>query len=427
MAQPSQPVGEQRKIRVLIVDDIPETRENLRKLLFFESDIEVVGAAISGEEGIAMAGELQPDIVLMDINMPGIDGITASEAITQQVPFTQIVMMSVQGEADYLRRSMLAGAREFLIKPFSSDELVSSIRRVYELGASRRHAMPSAAPAGPGRVDQERVPEEQGKIIAIFSPKGGVGCSTVAINLAVALHQAEGGQVALVDSSLQFGDVAVLLNLQASRTIADLAPHIGELDQELLDHVMLAHHSGIKALLAPPRPEMADLVAPGVLNTILEKLRRLYDYIVVDTPSTLADITLTVLDVADRIILITTPDIPAIKNAKLFFEVTEALEYPSGKTILVLNKADRHTNIRAEDIQASIKYPVASQIPLDERTAMTAANQGVPYMLLARSSPLAQATMTLGRYLISTTAEKVGADEESGEASGKAALSRTFG
>jgi pilus assembly protein CpaE len=427
MAQPSQPTGEPGKIRVLIVDDIPETRENLRKLLFFESDIEVVGAATSGEEGISMAGELQPDIVLMDINMPGIDGITASEAITQQVPFTQIVMMSVQGEADYLRRSMLAGAREFLIKPFSSDELVSSIRRVYELGASRRQSMPSVAPAGPGRVDQERPPEEQGKIIAIFSPKGGVGCSTVAINLAIALHQAQGGQVALVDSSLQFGDVAVLLNLQASRTIADLAPHIDELDQELLDHVMLAHHSGIKALLAPPRPEMADLVAPGVLNTILEKLRRLYDYIVVDTPSTLADLTLTVLDVADRIILITTPDIPAIKNAKLFFEVTEALEYPSGKTILVLNKADRHTNIRAEDIQASIKYPVASQIPLDERTAMAAANQGVPYMLIARSTPLAQATMTLGRHLISTTAEKVGADEESGEASGKAALSRTLG
>jgi pilus assembly protein CpaE len=427
MAQPSQPAGEQRKIRVLIVDDIPETRENLRKLLFFETDIEVVGAATSGEEGISMAGELKPDIVLMDINMPGIDGITASEAITQQVPYTQIVMMSVQGEADYLRRSMLAGAREFLIKPFSSDELVSSIRRVYELGASRRQSMPSVAPAGPGRVDQERPPEEQGKIVAVFSPKGGVGCSTVAINLAIALHQAEGRQVALVDSSLQFGDVAVLLNLQASRTIADLAPHIDELDQELLDHVLLAHHSGIKALLAPPRPEMADLVAPGVLNTILEKLRRLYDYIVIDTPSTLADLTLTVLDVADRIILITTPDIPAIKNAKLFFEVTEALEYPSGKTILVLNKADRHTNIRAEDIQASIKYPVAAQIPLDERTAMAAANQGVPYMLIAHTSPLAQATMTLGRHLISTTAEKVGADEESGEVSGKAALSRTLG
>lgn len=405
MAESAQSSGE-KKIRVLIVDDIPETRENLRKLLFFEADIEVVGAATSGEEGITMAGELKPDIVLMDINMPGVDGITASEAITQQVPFTQIIMMSVQGEADYLRRSMLAGAREFLIKPFSSDEMISSIRRVYELGASRRQAAPEPEAAGPKKAEQERPPEELGKIVAVFSPKGGVGCSTVAINLAIALHQAEGGQVILVDSSLQFGDVAVLLNLQANRTLADLAPHINELDQELLGHVTLAHQSGIKALLAPPRPEMADLIAPGVLNTILDKLRHTYDYIIVDTPSSLADVTLTVLDVADRVILITTPDIPAIKNAKLFFEVTEALEYPPGKTILILNKADRQANIRAEDIQASIKHPVASQLPLDERTATLAANQGVPFMASVQSTPLAQATMALGRHLISAMAEK---------------------
>lgn len=417
MAQSSQPSGEQRKIRVLIVDDIPETRENLRKLLFFESDIEVVGAATSGEEGITMAGELKPDIVLMDINMPGIDGITASEAITQQVPFTQIVMMSVQGEADYLRRSMLAGAREFLIKPFSSDELVSSIRRVYGL----RREMPQAPPPA-AVVEAERASEELGKVIAVFSPKGGVGCSTVAINLAIALHRRGAGQVALVDGSLQFGDVAVLLNIQASRTLADLAPHIDELDHDLLNHVMLAHESGIKALLAPPRPEMADLVAPGILSTILDKLRHLYDYIVVDTASTLADTTLTVLDMAERVILIATPDIPAIKNAKLFFEVTEALEYPSGKTILILNKSGRHANIRAEDIEASIKHPVAAQLPLDQQTTTAAANQGVPYMMSAPSTPLAQAMMALGRHVISTLTEKA----EAGEELSKAVSSRLF-
>ncbi len=408
MVQLSPSSGDQKKIRVLIVDDIPETRENLRKLLFFESDIEVVGAASSGEEGITLAGELRPDIVLMDINMPGVDGITASEAISQQAPFTQIIMMSVQGEADYLRRSMLAGAREFLIKPFSSDELISSIHRVYEL---RRHLPPPPPP--PSAVEPERSPEELGKVVAVFSPKGGVGCSTVAINLAISLRQAEKAQVILVDGSLQFGDVAVLLNLQASRTLADLAPHIDELDDELLSHVMLAHQSGIKALLAPPRPEMADLIAPGILSTIVGKLRHLYNYVVVDTASTLADTTLTILDMADRVVLITTPDIPSIKNAKLFFEVTEALEYPPGKTILILNKADRSANIRAEDIQASIKHPVASQLPLDERTTTVAANQGVPYMMSAQTTPLAQATMALGRHLINTLAEKVGAEEVS--------------
>jgi pilus assembly protein CpaE len=401
MAQP----GEQRKIRVLIVDDIPETRENLRKLLFFESDIEVVGAATNGEEGISMAGELKPDIVLMDINMPGIDGITASEAITQQVPLTQIVMMSVQGEADYLRRSMLAGAREFLIKPFSSDELITSIRRVYELGASRRQAMPTPTGPTPPRPDKERPQEELGKVIAIFSSKGGTGCSTVAVNLAIALRQSQNAQVALVDGSLQFGDVAVLLNLQATRTIADLAPHVDELDQDMLNNVLVPHASGIKALLAPPRPEMADLVAPGVMNAILGKLRHLYNYIVVDTWSSLHDITLTILDAADRIILVTTPDIPSIYNTKLFFEVTEALEYPTGKAVLVLNKADRRTNIRAEDIQASIKYPVSSQLPLDERVATAAVNQGVPYMVSEREGVLAQATTALARYIVTTMVE----------------------
>jgi pilus assembly protein CpaE len=168
---------------------------------------------------------------------------------------------------------------------------------------------------------------------------------------------------------------------------------------------------------------MADLIAPGILTIILDKLRHLYDYIIVDTPSSLSDITLTVLDTSDRVILITTPDIPAIKNAKLFFEVTEALEYPSGKTILILNKSDRHANIRAEDIQASIKHPVAAQLPLDERTTTLAANQGVPFMMSTQNIPLSQAVVALSRHVVSTLAEKVGAEEPAG----RAALGRLFG
>jgi pilus assembly protein CpaE len=156
---------------------------------------------------------------------------------------------------------------------------------------------------------------------------------------------------------------------------------------------------------------MADMIAPAILNTILDELRHLYDYIVVDTPNTLADSTLTILDTADRVILITTPDIPSIKNAKLFFEVTEALEYPHDKTILILNKADRHANIRAEDIQASIKHPVASQIPMDERSATAAANQGVPFMLSAQSTPLSQAVMALSRHLANSLAEPIDTDD----------------
>jgi len=115
------------QIRVLIVDDIPETRDHLTKLLGFESDIEVVGSAASGAEALTAAVSLLPDVILMDINMPDMDGITATEQLSAEVPTAAVVMMSVQGEADYLRRSMLAGAREFLVKPFSSDELTASL------------------------------------------------------------------------------------------------------------------------------------------------------------------------------------------------------------------------------------------------------------------------------------------------------------
>jgi len=408
MPELAQPADKPHKIRVLIVDDIPETRENLRKLLFFETDIEVVGAATSGEEGIALAGELKPDIVLMDINMPGVDGIKATEAITQQVPTAQVIMMSVQGETDYLRRSMQAGAREFLVKPFSSNDLITGIRRVYELGATRRQAAAvTAIPTTPGPVSHERAPQERGKILTVFSPKGGTGCSTIAINLAIALRQMkEGVSVALVDNALRFGDVAVLLNMQVTRSIVDLVPHIDELDSDLLDNVMLTHHSGVKALLAPPRPEMADLVAPKMVEKVLYRLRTLFNYVIVDTASTLDDVTLAALDVCDRILLVATPDVPAVKDAKLFCELTEALEYPPSKTVMILNKADPRTGIRAEDIQAHIKHPVAVQLPIDEPTATYAANQGIPYLMSARQSKLAQATVGLAQHLASVLVEK---------------------
>jgi pilus assembly protein CpaE len=200
------------KIRVVIVDDIAETRDHLSKLLSFETDVEVVGVAETGAEGLEMAAKLLPDVVLMDINMPGLDGIETAERLSASVPTAAIIMMSVQGEADYLRRSMLAGAREFLVKPFSSDELTASIRQVAAREREKLDRMGAALPRLNGAV---ALPVERpaGEIVTLFSPKGGVGRTTLAVNLAVMLASELGRKVALVDASFQFGDVGVLLNL----------------------------------------------------------------------------------------------------------------------------------------------------------------------------------------------------------------------
>ena len=175
-----------QKIRVLIVDDFAETRESLARLLRFERDIAVVGMAADGSKAIELTRQLGPDIVLMDINMPGIDGIRATEILSREAPGSQVIIISVQGEADYLRRAMLAGARDFLTKPFTSDELASTIRRVFEMSADRRQ---TAALSRDGQSQQVAANRKHGKVICVFSPKGGVGRSTLAVNMAVALRQ----------------------------------------------------------------------------------------------------------------------------------------------------------------------------------------------------------------------------------------------
>src|SRR4029077_6866132 len=284
------------QIRVLVVDDIPETRDHLTKLLGFESDIDVVGAAASGREALEMAVRLSPDVVLMDINMPDMDGIAATEQLSAAVPGAAVVMMSVQGEADYLRRSMLAGAREFLVKPFSSDELTASIRQVSARERdkmSRLQVMPAAQGSSNGTSAGSGEPGEPGLVVAVFSPKGGVGRTTVAVNLAVAAATELGKKVVVMDGSFQFGDVGVLLNLNPkSKSIADLVPELDAGDIDSIDTFVINHTSGVRVLLAPPSPEMAELIPPAGVKKVLETLRRTHDLVVVDCTAFFNDTTL---------------------------------------------------------------------------------------------------------------------------------------
>lgn len=390
---------EQRKIRVLVVDDVVETRDNLKKLLYFEDDIEVVGTCSSGREGIEQAAALHPDIVLMDINMPGMDGITASELISTANPEVSVIMMSVQGESDYLRRSMLAGAREFLIKPFSSEELATSLRRVYQLASTRRAMAPPVVATETDNVIQARPKPQGAKVIAVYSPKGGCGVSTIAVNLAVALKEETQQRVAVFDASFQFGDLGVLLNLPIHRSMADIVDAKHDPDEDVLNGVMVLHSSGVKVLLAPPRPELAELISQDHVRIVLNLMQKAFDYIVVDTAKPINDSLLTILDAAEQIILVSTADIGALKNAKLFFEVTDALRYPTNKTVLLLNKYDGRSGINARDIEGNIKHPVAGSIPRDDRTTAGALNRGIPFVITQRGSGISQSMFALARIV----------------------------
>ncbi len=389
------------KVRVLIVDDVADTRENVRKLLQFESDIDVVGAARSGMEGIQLSQELDPDVVLMDINMPDLDGIAATEAIRQKSPHTQVVILSVQGDQNYMRRAMLAGARDFLTKPPMGDELVSAVRRGGEMArlerSKNKQARGVVVPVQGGRMGMPAAGMGllEGKVITVYSPKGGTGCTTLAVNLAIALHN-EDTRVVIVDANLQFGDVAMFFNEQGKNTILDIAPRVDDLDPETIEEIMIKHEaSGIHLLAAPQRPEQAEKLSTEQFTKVLNYLRQLYAYVVVDTSSILTDIILGAVDLSDAIILVTTQDIPAIKNARLFLDLLQTMGVDRERIIFVMNRFDKRIGITPERIGDNLKHKISAVIPLDERVVIPAVNRGIPFMLDNRTQPVARGVFAL--------------------------------
>jgi pilus assembly protein CpaE len=379
------------KIRILIADDVAETRENVQRLLLFEEDLEVVGLTGDGERAVAMAEELRPDIILMDINMPGLDGIAATELLSLRLPETAVVIMSVQGEQEYLRQAMIAGAREYLVKPFSSDELVATLRRVHRLSQKRQISIQ----ARQAFLKNDR---KRGRVITVFSTKGGVGRTTVAANLAVGMVTANSRRVAVVDLDLQFGDVAITLNLVPRRTIADLAQEFPE-DSTALERYLCTHSSGVKVLAAPAKPEYAELVTAAQVKQVLELFREDYDYIFVDTPATFQDHVLTALDASDQVLLLATLDLPTVKNVKLCLDTMRGLRYDQEKVRLVLNKLAGERYLRTRDVEAALDHQVDANLPLDEVTSVSALNKGVPLILEYPNSRLAGALRNLTRTL----------------------------
>jgi pilus assembly protein CpaE len=407
------------KIRILIVDDIADTRENLAKLIGFEPDMEVAATAGGGQEAVNLAKQHRPHVILMDINMPDMDGITATEIISNTVPESPIIMMSVQGEQDYLRRSMLAGAREFLVKPFSADELINSIRHVHELEKVRRARYAPVAPAAPagGPTVNAATGRDNGKIITFFSPKGGVGRTTIATNLAVALHQITNKPVVLVDGSLPFGDIAVILNMSPkAKTIADLIGSFETADSDVVESILVQHSTGIKVMLAPPTPESTELITGAHIKHVLEILRERYAYIVVDTWPSFQEQVITMLDVADVILTLMTLEITSLKNVRVFMEVVEKLGYDEAKVQLVANRNDSSGGIKASDVEASLGRKIPHTIVSDGRTLVLAVNRGVPFVISHRDSQVAKDIFAL--------AQKIAVTETAPAAAGKQAQPR---
>lgn len=371
-------------IRVLIADESRVVNDNIARRLALEDDLVVCGTAADGESAVQEALWLRPDIAVVDAGLPGMDGGQTTEMLAQCLPGTGVIMMSMEAENDAYRLAMLAGAREFLQKPFRGDDLVAAVRRVHAFGQRRvvaAEAAVLAATAAPPRPAAAASPTVTGLVTAVIAGKGGVGKTVVAINLATALRTGKSRRVVLVDLSLQFGDVGAALALRADRTIGDLLAEDNLADHELVRDTLVAGPAGISVLLAPITPEIADYITPAHLSTLVDTLRADFDHIVLDTPSYLTETTLNAVTVADHVVLVTDMSVPGVKNTRLVRGVLDTLKVLPTRVLVVANHRESAGELDSRGAETFLGTAIAAEIPFDPNVVATSVNTGVPFVI----------------------------------------------
>jgi pilus assembly protein CpaE len=385
-----------QEISVLIAHGDETTRDELANILATAEGIQVVGVVRESTSALALARKLTPLIVLLDYDLPGpsAQGIETAEAISATLPATGVILLGTKTSAEALRRAIVAGARQFLELPATPAVLLRTIRQVHDTIA--RHST-IARPSDTVPTSWRR----KGQTIVVFSPKGGVGCTTLATNLAIAIRQETGSSVALVDAALPFGDVDVFLDVSPTRSLADLQGPVDQINAEFVETMLLTHEqSGVRVLLAPQRPELADLVTAEMLRRTLGALRERHEYVVLDTSAALDERMLVVLEEADKILLMVPLNFAALKSVRIFLEVARLLQIPSHKLVLLVTFADASGGLTIDDIEDALAHPVALCIPADSSLTARAVNTGIPVVLSGRGTPLGQAITDLTRRLV---------------------------
>jgi len=360
--------------KILIVDDDPNVQRLLQYTLRQEG-YEVVTAA-DGAEGFRLWGAESPALILLDVMLPKLDGYQVATKIRQEEGTTghvPIIMLTAEREVEQKVRGLRAGADDYLIKPFHPAELLARIKSLLARFAPR-DALVGRPPLG--------------RILAFYGAKGGVGTTTIAINAAIALHRELGRKACLVDGNLQFGDHRVFLDLGLDKkSIVDIvsAPSI---DIDLIRQVIVKHDSGVDLLLAPPSPETAELVTPEHMPIVLDHLRSLYDYVLIDIDKRLDDVNLGILEAAEMVFVVMTADLSCLKNVRLVLETVGHLGYEKQKVQLVLNRSNAFTGINVKNAEGALKRTIDHQVVNEYRGAISALNSGAPFMFTKADSPL---------------------------------------
>ena len=376
------------KISVLLISRLDSTLDILRQMIDDE-EIAIVGASSGGTDALERIENFSPDIVIMSYG-EGDDVLSLTERITFSRPRSHVILLTEYLDVETLQSAISAGAHYVTGLPKSSKEFCDYIKKVYHSETARIESLN-------GKQQLSCI----SKVIAVFGAKGGLGKTTLAVNLAIKLA-ASRKKGALVDLNLQFGDANVFLDIDPVDTISELSQEIQNLNIDLIRSYMVVHSSGVHVLCAPKSPEYAELVSPEKVQRILGQLRTYYDYVIVDTPPTFSDVTITALEVSSMILFVTGLDISILRNSKQSLNILKSLQQLEKVKILV-NRAVNIGAITLDDVQRLIDCPIWAKIPSDYRVAVTALNLGIPFVTGAPKTELSQAVTSVASLLLEGT------------------------
>ncbi len=352
-----------------------------------------------GEDILEQIDQLMPDCILLDYLTDVDHPLDLIDRISIEFPQAMLIVILSEEHVGISHQVILAGASAFIVQPFNQQQLLSTLARVRELNLRTK------VTSQPG-VPTISMSDRQGTYI-VFSPKGGVGSSSVAVNLSIALFEELKQELLLIDGKLLFGDLDIMLNLKTQNSIADLVPHIGALDESLVRDVVADHVSGIRVLPGPANPSAAMGIHPEELHSIMECFQGIFPNIMIDGGNFLNDNIVTFMDASHKILLIVNQEIACLRGASRFIDICRTtLSYPKDKVLVIINQYDSHESISLQDIERSLQVKVFSTLPWDRKSSLHSINSGLPVMLQSQSSALRKAYLEMARKLAKLSANR---------------------
>jgi pilus assembly protein CpaE len=325
------------------------------------------------------------DLVVLGPTYAHESGLKEASLLLDVDPDLAVILVAGTITAPLLKAALRAGLKDVIEAPLTAPKVTDTLNQVER---HQRRATAAAVPAAPA-APAPPAPKE-GTVITVMSAKGGSGKTVVATNLAMLLtRHTDPKRVAIVDADLQFGDVGLVLQLEPKLTLVNAAHELHRLDDSLLESLMVRHPSGLRVLAAPLEPAFADEVSTAAMTEILQRLRTMFEYVVVDTASLLDELLLSILERSDQVLLVVDMDLPSIKNAKLALETLRLLKFPLGKIKVILNRGNAKVRLDVSEIERSLQMKVTAAVPSDAMVPASV-NEGVPVVVSNPKSKVAK-------------------------------------